>query len=89
MLKKRSKRKFDYTFPEYSEKWKDIADVVKKRDGYRCTICGALGRQIGGTVTLHAHHKISKRHDGTDTADNLQTICIHCHKKKHPHMGQK
>lgn len=51
-----------------------------KRDHYECSGCGKKGRQVGGPVILHVHHK----HPDPDDRDrhamsNLTTLCRHCH----------
>ena len=54
------------------------AKNVKKRDGYRCFICGA-------TENLHAHHLISVARDESLKYEisNGLTVCESCHLKIH------
>jgi hypothetical protein len=52
--------------------WASLRLAVLERDGYRCTTCGA-------TTELHIHHRQERRHGGSDTLDNLQTVCADCH----------
>lgn len=52
--------------------WASLRLAVLERDGYQCSTCGA-------TNDLHIHHRQERRHGGTDTMDNLQTICADCH----------
>lgn len=66
--------------------WRSLADEVKARDGYKCTECGAAGRQLGGLVELQACHIISKSRGGVDSPFNLVTKCVNCHAKEHKHM---
>jgi 5-methylcytosine-specific restriction endonuclease McrA len=66
--------------------WRSLADQVKARDGFRCTECGAPGKQIGGIVELQACHIISKSKNGSDSLNNLITKCRDCHAKEHSHM---
>jgi hypothetical protein len=44
--------------------------------GSKCTICSAIDR-------LHVDHIIPLSEGGVDRLDNLQLLCIPCHKKKH------
>ena len=47
------------------------------RDNYTCQCCKTK------KGTLHAHHIVYRRNGGTDTLDNLITLCEECHKKLH------
>lgn len=55
--------------------WVERRAEIRKRDGYRCVQCGKIG------VLLEVHHKVARRHDGTDDPDNLLTLCEDCHAK--------
>jgi len=50
--------------------------MVKLRDGYRCCECGAGGQ-------VEAHHLIPLAEGGADTAENMITLCLSCHGKRH------
>ena len=45
---------------------------VFRRDGYRCTQCGAGDR-------LTVHHVVPAREGGSGWPDNLVTLCSPCH----------
>ena len=45
---------------------------ILKRDGYRCVLCGQP-RAPG--VQLHVDHIVPKKHGGTATIENGQTLC--------------
>jgi hypothetical protein len=49
---------------------------VMKRDGFSCARCGASGQ---GTK-LEVHHILPFAHGGTDSLDNLQTLCFPCNR---------
>lgn len=49
-----------------------MKDEVKKRDGYRCTVCG-LGENDG--VELQVDHITPRSKGGRATLDNAQTLC--------------
>lgn len=53
-----------------------IKELVLFRDGYRCTECGR-------TDHLHIHHIIYRSNGGTDSTENLTTLCQTCHKAQH------
>lgn len=55
--------------------WSLMRQAVLERDGHACQICGAVA-----VSRLHVHHILKRRHGGTDTADNLLTVCPRCHK---------
>lgn len=57
-----------------TKEYKDWAEAVKKRDGYKCQVCGAKDKR------LNSHHLIPKnfikyRADIT----NGMTLCFGCH----------
>lgn len=69
---------------EYGDNWKNIATQVKRRDNYTCQKCG---RQFPPFSTfLHVHHILPLSRGGSNTPENLITLCRDCHKDDHPHM---
>ena len=67
-----------WEFPEYPDNWDEIREAAKKRDGYRCVKCGSQ-------KSLHVHHKIPLNKGGTNSLDNILTLCERCHNLEHPH----
>lgn len=71
---------------DYGTNWPKIREAVRKRDQFKCQVCGA-----GETNRQHEiHHKIPFRsftHDGVvdreqaNRLENLTTLCTSCHKK--------
>lgn len=59
-----------------SPEWDTLRRAVLKRDGYRCTNCGATGRR------LDVHHKTYARF-GREMSGDLTTLCRHCHNLEH------
>jgi RNA-directed DNA polymerase len=55
--------------------WRNIRDEALERDGYQCVDCGSRDN-------LDVHHIQAKRKGGTDTLDNLITLCEQCHVKR-------
>jgi 5-methylcytosine-specific restriction endonuclease McrA len=51
--------------------------AARKRDDYRCQICGRQGTPRAGW--LHVHHKIPIRFGGPDALSNVVTLCAGCH----------
>jgi 5-methylcytosine-specific restriction endonuclease McrA len=86
-------KKSKWKFPEYcggnKADWRMLSEECKRRDGYKCTQCGAKGWQAGGNATLQAHHIVSKSKGGLDIISNLETVCTGCHSKHHDHMKGK
>ena len=57
-----------------TEEWKQVAEMVKDRDGHNCVICGS-------TENLNAHH-IGYDGDCLDEND-IVTLCNRCHECLH------
>lgn len=55
---------------------KEVSTAVYKRDGWRCRHCNNRNG-------LHPHHVCYQSHGGTDTPDNLITLCAACHRGHH------
>jgi 5-methylcytosine-specific restriction endonuclease McrA len=49
---------------------------VLERDGWHCQSCGAM-------TNLQIHHARFRSHQGSDSEDNLITLCADCHKLIH------
>ncbi len=50
----------------------DVKELILKRDGYRCVVCG---RGIEDGVELHVDHKVPLDKGGKSAVDNGQTLC--------------
>ena len=62
-----------------SSKWARLREAVMRRDGYLCQECKRNGRlkeakEVDHIIPLHL--------DGTDSPDNLESICSPCHAQK-------
>ncbi len=57
---------------------KSIRYEVFKRDNFKCVHCGKPKESIG----LETDHINPVSKGGTDTLDNLQTLCIDCNRSK-------
>jgi len=68
-----------------------IGGIVKKRNGYRCQICNALGmephafKKKDGIPYVEAHHvmPVSERQIGSLSASNVMTLCANHHRQMH------
>jgi len=49
---------------------------ILERDSWRCQNCGRMRR-------LQIHHKELRSHAGSDSQENLVTLCAECHAKVH------
>lgn len=63
----------------YGTKWDKLRLKILKRDNYLCTQCKRNGKVTAGTQVDHIKPKLL---GGTDNSDNLQTLCVPCHKQK-------
>jgi N6-L-threonylcarbamoyladenine synthase len=55
----------------------NVKAAVLSRDNYTCQICQAQNTQ------LQVHHIRFKSHGGSDSMENLTTLCKDCHEKIH------
>lgn len=56
--------------------------LILKRDGYRCQLCGVAATQ---GVLLEVDHKVARANGGTDSPENLWTLCQPCNNGKGTH----
>ena len=49
---------------------------VLERDGWRCQLCGTR-------INLHLHHQVFRSQGGSDSQENLITLCAECHHTLH------
>jgi 5-methylcytosine-specific restriction endonuclease McrA len=49
---------------------------ILERDGWKCQACGFI-------CNLEVHHMQRRSHLGDDSAENLITLCSHCHRTIH------
>ena len=61
--------------------WENLKAYAKYRDGYKCRVCGKSKHKDG--VKLEVHHIIRRADGGTDTPDNVITLCHDCHEAHH------
>jgi 5-methylcytosine-specific restriction protein A len=62
-----------------SKAWRAIRRQVLVRDAWKCVSCG---RVCGDRGEAHVDHVVPKSAGGTDTLENLQTMCVRCHSAK-------
>jgi 5-methylcytosine-specific restriction endonuclease McrA len=60
--------------------YEDLRQQVLRRDGWRCQLCGTM-------ANLEVHHKRFRSHSGSDSEENLITLCARCHSSSHRHNG--
>jgi DEAD/DEAH box helicase domain-containing protein len=67
---------------DYGPDWPRIRDTVRRRDGYRCQVCGT---PESGARQHDVHHKIPFRSFASpldaNRLENLITVCPSCHRK--------
>ena len=58
------------------EQYRALCSQVFERDGWQCQFCGARDN-------LQVHHQQFRSEGGSDTLDNLITLCHRCHRRLH------
>lgn len=82
MIDKDFKLSFEYKLYMKSEQWKVMREMCLIRSGWVCEKCGRIGKQVGGNVTLHIHHKTYERF-GMEDMEDLMCLCRKCHNNIH------
>ncbi|EMD1500900.1 HNH endonuclease [Proteus mirabilis] len=70
----------------YGTQWDKLRVRILKRDKYLCQECLRAGRS---TEAKTVDHIIAKAHGGTDAEENLQSLCIPCHRTKTAREGHQ
>lgn len=60
-------------------------EAVFVRDNYTCQVCG---KSLKDKVILTTHHNIHRSKGGSDSVDNLVTVCTKCHISKNHQPGK-
>ena len=62
----------------------ELAALVPEHRRHHCEKCGitAAELEVGGGH-LETHHRLARRHGGTDDPGNLQRLCVNCHQAHH------
>ena len=58
-----------------------LRQQILSRDGWRCQSCGTMSN-------LEVHHSEFRSQSGSDSEENLITLCTACHARVH-HLGNK
>ena len=61
--------------------YEQLRQQALERDDWRCQHCGAM-------TNLEVHHAQFRSQQGSDSEDNLITLCAHCHKLTHTNIQQ-
>lgn len=65
--------------------WRAVCKAVDLRDGKQCRCCDKRSdpEATGLLKRGHRHHLVYRSAGGTDTTDNLCTLCADCHSDEH------
>ena len=63
----------------------NVRQAVFVRDKYTCKVCG---KGIKDGKILRTHHNIHRSKGGSDSADNLVTVCTDCHTSENHKEGK-
>ena len=58
------------------EAYRELHRQILERDSWRCQACGSMQR-------LQVHHLRFRSHSGSDSEENLITLCSECHVQLH------
>jgi 5-methylcytosine-specific restriction endonuclease McrA len=64
------------------EIWRRLRQIIYTRDGGLCCYCHNPVR----LEDCHIHHVLELSEGGTNQPTNLKTLCVKCHKTRHPFM---
>lgn len=53
-----------------------LRQQILRRDGWRCQSCDTMSN-------LEVHHREFRSHSGSDSEENLITLCAACHARVH------
>ena len=56
--------------------YESLHQQIVRRDGWRCQSCGTMSN-------LEVHHREFRSHSGSDSEENLITLCTACHARVH------
>lgn len=75
-----------------STAWRRKREKILRRDGHLCVECKRYGRRDAKGLPVAAetvHHIIPLEIDPAKKLDNdnLQSLCMACHNRKHPEKG--
>jgi 5-methylcytosine-specific restriction endonuclease McrA len=56
--------------------YSDLHEAILRRDGWRCQVRGTRSH-------LEVHHQQFRSRSGSDTEENLITLCDDCHSAEH------
>ena len=59
-----------------SASYERLRQEILRRDGWKCQSCGAMSN-------LEVHHRKFRSHSGSDSKENLITLCTSCHATTH------
>lgn len=61
----------------------NVRKEVLEQDGYQCQFCGRSKGDEDGFLQFEVHHKEQNPDCGYHDLDNLQTLCVDCHRWMH------
>ena len=74
--------KYCVEYRDYPPDWTERKVLVKTRDDYRCTNCEwPTGFRVHRR-DLHVHHVVNLSKGGSNSVDNLVTLCHICHRQQ-------
>jgi 5-methylcytosine-specific restriction protein A len=63
----------------YGPHWKNLRKKILTRDNWQCQKCGRICQD---RWEAQVDHIVAKRDGGSDSEENLETLCLTCHGRK-------
>jgi hypothetical protein len=76
LLRETVERPLEYADYLKTDRWANLSELAKKRDGYRCRLCSSVKR-------IAAHHRDYSTMWTDEELSDLTTLCESCHTWHH------
>ena len=70
-----------HRYDNNDQTWRELAEKIRERDGYRCTRCGRTNDECLAAFSkaLSVHHIVPFRLSYNNSPSNLRALCTSCH----------
>lgn len=67
-----------------SREWRNLRSEIYKRDNWTCQDCGKKCHK-----DIQCHHVVPYRESKDDSRENLVTLCLPCHGRRHAELNKR